>query len=170
MLPRFAGRLRVAVSATTRSMRPGEVDGREYHFMDPARFTRLVAEGAFLEHVVYAGNHYGTLKGEVDRITAEGVSCVVEIELRGARAVRRALPGCVTVFIAPPSMAELAKRLDERGTDSPEEIATRLEVGREELAAIHEFDHHIVNVEVERAVDDLADVVARETACRPDAG
>lgn len=157
----------MAVSATTRAMRAGEVDGREYHFMTPGDFARAVDEGAFLEHVEYAGNRYGTLRSEVQRHIDAGRSVVVEIELEGARAIRAMLPDAVTVFIAPPSMEELARRLEARRTDSANEIATRLEVGQRELAAMEEFDHRVVNDDVTRATDDLADIVRLATAGAP---
>lgn len=159
MLKRFPG-LRVAVSATTRRMRPGEVDGQHYHFLAPGEFERRVAADEFLEHVTYAGNRYGTLRSEVDRILAEGLSPVVEIELAGARAVRRMIPEAVSVFIAPPSADELSARLEARATDTEGEIAQRLATGAIELAARDEFDHVVVNATVPVAVDDLARIVS----------
>ncbi len=157
----------VAVSATTRSMRPGEIDGGDYHFMTADDFAAAVAAGEFLEHVEYAGNRYGTLRREVDAKLAAGRSVVIEIELEGARAIRSMLPDAVTVFIAPPSMSELARRLEQRNTDSAGEIATRLAVSRRELAAMGEFDYRVVNEDVEVAVDELVDIVAREIGAQP---
>jgi guanylate kinase len=151
--------LTVAVSATTRAMRPGEREGHDYYFLTAAEFERRARAGDFLEHVEYAGNRYGTLREEVERIQAGGSSPVIEIELRGARAIRHMLPGCVSVFIAPPSMAELARRLHQRGTEGDEQIARRLEVGREELQAMGEFDHRIVNADVHMAAGELLEVV-----------
>ncbi len=126
-------------------------------------FEAAVAGGEFLEHVEYAGNRYGTLRSEVDRHLAEGRSVIVEIELEGARAIRSMLPDAVTVFIEPPSMAELEERLQNRRTDSADEIAARLEVGERELAAVHEFDHRVVNADVEVATDDLAAIIRSAT-------
>ncbi len=143
-------------------MRPGEVDDFDYHFLTPREFARGVAAGEFLEHVEYAGNCYGTLRREVDAHLAAGRSVVVEIELKGARAIRSMLPDAVTVFIAPPSMSELARRLEDRNTDSAGEIAARLEVSKRELAAMGEFDHRVVNDDLDTATDALADVIARE--------
>ncbi len=157
----------VAVSATTRAMRPGEIDGEDYHFMAADDFAAAVAAGEFLEHVEYAGNRYGTLRCEVDAKLAAGRSVVIEIELEGARAIRAMLPDAVTVFIAPPSMSELARRLEQRNTDSAGEIATRLMVSRRELAAMGEFDYRVVNEDVEVAVDELVDIVAREIGAHP---
>jgi guanylate kinase len=148
------------VSATTRRIRPGEVDGVHYHFLSGGEFERRVAAGEFLEHVTYAGNRYGTLRSEIDRILGEGGSPVVEIELAGARAVRRMIPDAVSVFIAPPSWQELSARLTARATDTAGEIAERLRTGEVELAARDEFDHIVINEELDVAVDDLARIVA----------
>lgn len=146
----------MAVSATTRRRREGEVDGVDYHFLEPGEFERRVGAGDFLEHVAYAGNHYGTLRSEVDRIIARGGSALLELELTGARAVRRSLPDAVGIFIAPPSMEELGRRLEQRATDTGPEIAERLRVSRTELQAAAEFDHLIVNADVPTAVEELA--------------
>lgn len=143
------------------------MDGVDYHFMTLPAFETAVRAGEFLEHVEYAGNRYGTLRSEVERHLDEGRSVVVEIELKGARAIRRMVPDAVTVFIAPPSMSELAQRLERRQTDSAAEIAARLAVGEVELAAMDEFDHRIVNADLEQATDDLARVVADETGADP---
>ena len=159
MLPRFPG-LRVAVSATTRRRRPGERDGVHYHFLSEEEFARRVAAGDFLEHVVYAGNSYGTLRSEIDRILAEGNSPIVEIELAGARAVRGTIPGAVSIFISPPSLEELVARLERRNTDTAGEIAQRVQTSRVELDAMNEFDHRVVNADVDVAVDELTRVLA----------
>ena len=165
MLPRVP-ELTVAVSATTRPMRPGEVNGVDYHFLTPEEFERRVAAGEFLESVTYAGNRYGTLRSEIDRRLAEGRSVVVEIELKGARAVRELLPDAVSIFVAPPSMAELARRLERRATEDRADIAARLAAGRVELEAIGEFDHRVVNDDVERAVEEMARLV-QAAICAP---
>ena len=144
-------------------MRPGEVDGRDYRFLSPEEFECRVAEGAFLEHVVYAGNRYGTLRSEIDRILGGGRSPLVEIELAGARAVRAAIPDAVSVFIAPPSETELSRRLERRGTDTTGEITQRMATSRVELAARDEFDHVIVNEDVCTAAAALAEVVRAAT-------
>lgn len=155
--------LAVAVSATTRARRPGEVDGREYHFMSRAEFSRLVDQGAFLEHAEFAGNRYGTLNTELDRIMGTGRSVILEIELQGARNVRRVRPESVSVFIEPPSLEELARRLRERATDAEEEIEARLEVARVEVAARAEFDHVILNDRIDRATAELVSLIEAET-------
>ena len=163
--------LELSVSATTRPPRPGEEDGREYHFLSPAEFDERLARGDFLEHATYAGNRYGTLRSELDRFAAgEGDAdpkagpraLVLEIELQGARQVRAALPEAVQVFIAPPSIEALRTRLVGRGADAPDHIEDRLAAAEREIAAAEagEFRHVIVNDRLERAVDELANLVA----------
>jgi guanylate kinase len=149
-----------SVSATTRAPRPGEQDGREYHYLTREEFERRVAAGQFLEWVEYSGDLYGTLRAEVDGRLAAGDDVILEIELVGARAVRRALPGAVAVFIAPPSMAELAQRLRGRATETDEAIARRLHIARTEVAAAGEFDHVVVNDDAARAADEVAAIIA----------
>ena len=143
------------------------MDGQNYHYMTSEAFAQAVRDGQFLEHVEYAGNRYGTLRSEVDRHLAAGRSVVVEIELKGARAIRSMLPDAVTVFIAPPSMSELTRRLEDRNTDSAGEIAARLEVSTRELAAMGEFDHRVVNDDLATATQELIDVVAAEIGTDP---
>jgi guanylate kinase len=149
----------LSVSATTREPREGERDGEHYHFMDPDEFDRRVAAGDFLEHADYASNRYGTLRSEVEPRLARGDSVVLEIEVQGARQVRRTMPDAVQVIIAPPSPATLRERLEGRGTDSPEQIASRLAVADAELGARDEFGHVIVNEDADRAAEELATLV-----------
>jgi guanylate kinase len=149
-----------SVSATTRAPRPGEQDGREYFFMERATFEQGVAAGEFLEWVEYSGNLYGTLRSDVQAKLAAGDDVILEIELRGARAVRRSMPAAVSVFIAPPSMSELRQRLRGRGTESDEAIACRLDIAETEVAAAGEFDHVIVNDDAERAAQEVAAIIA----------
>jgi guanylate kinase len=151
--------LELSISATTRSPRAGEVDGREYHFLTPEEFDRRVESGDFLEHATYSGNRYGTLREEVDRRLAEGRSVVLEIEVQGARQVRDAMPEAVQIFIAPPSPEVLRERLEGRGTDSPEAIEERLRTAETELAARDEFPHVIVNDEMREAASELERLV-----------
>jgi guanylate kinase len=148
---------RLSVSATTREPRRGEEDGRDYHFLSEQEFERRLAAGDFLEHAPYAGNHYGTLKEEVERA---GGNLVLEIEVEGARQVRQALPEATQVFIAPPSDEALRERLLGRATDAPEVIERRLARAKEELAARQEFKRVIVNDDLERAVDELVRLAA----------
>jgi guanylate kinase len=151
--------LEVAVSATTRSLRPGESEGREYYFLSEEEFVRLIEERAFLEHVVYVGHRYGTLRSEVDRMFGEGRSCVLELETRGARAVKEEMPESVTIFVSAPSFAELERRLRERATESTGDIGERLVVARGQMDEAGDFDHVVVNDDIERAVGELENLV-----------
>jgi guanylate kinase len=148
-----------SVSATTRAPRPGEADGREYHFLDESAFRAAVASGDFLEWVEYSGNLYGTLRSEVEAKLRAGDDVILEIELIGARAVRETMPEAISVFIAPPSMAELAERLRGRGTETAAAIAKRLHRAETEVAAAKEFDRGVVNDDVGRAADEVAAII-----------
>jgi guanylate kinase len=161
LLERVPG-LELAVSATTRPPREGEVDGRDYWFLSPEEFDQRVAQGDFVEHAVYAGNRYGTLRSELAR-PARGI--VLEIDLQGARQVREALPEAVQIFIEPPSLEDLRSRLEARGSDTPEQIRERLAVAPEELAAKEEFAYRVVNDDFDRALGELAQLAA--TMCPP---
>ena len=152
--------LELSVSATTRSPRPGERDGLDYHFLTHEQFRRRVAAGDFVEHADYAGNSYGTLRSELDRRRAGGVPVVLEIEVQGARQVREQMPEAVQVFISPPSRDALRARLLGRGTDSPDEVDRRLETADAELAAQPEFPHVVVNDRLEDAVEQLVEIVS----------
>jgi len=146
----------VATSATTRPRRPDERDGREYHFLSGAEFERRVGLGEFLEHVSYAGNRYGTLRSEVEQRLRNGESVVLEIEVAGAREIRRQMPTAVLVFVAPPTVADLQARLRGRRQNTEEEVADRLLIAADELKARSEFDHVIINDDVDRAAAELA--------------
>lgn len=158
--------LELSVSATTRSPREGEIDGREYHFLTPDQFEQRVEEKDFLEFATYSGNRYGTLRSEVERCLDGGRSVVLEIEVQGAQQVRAAKPDSVQIFIAPPDPAVLRERLIGRGTDSTEAIDERLKVAEQELAAQDDFDHQIVNEDISQATDELVDVVRSELGVR----
>jgi guanylate kinase len=159
LLDRFP-RMALSVSATTRDPRPGEEDGVAYRFLSPEEFQRRIDAGEFLEWAEYAGHRYGTLKSELER---DADPLVLEIEVQGARQVRERVPEATSVFIAPPSDEALRTRLVGRGSDDPEQIEKRLEVAREELAAREEFDHVVVNDDLDAAVQELADLVATIT-------
>lgn len=146
----------VSVSCTTRAPRPGETDGVEYHFVDRARFAELVRAGELLEHAQFAGNFYGTLRTPVLNHLADGVPTLLEIELDGARQVRRSMPDAHFVFLAPPSVEELVQRLSGRGTESPDAVAARLARAQVEMAAEAEFDEVVVNNDVDRAAREVA--------------
>jgi guanylate kinase len=154
--------LELSVSATTRDPRPGEVDGRDYHFLGPEEFDRRVAAGDFLEYADYSGNRYGTLREEVERRLAEGRSVVLEIEVQGARQVRDAMPEAVQIFIAPPDEEALRERLEGRGTDSSEAIEQRLETAKTELEAQDEFPQVVVNEDLQKAASRLEALVREE--------
>jgi guanylate kinase len=166
LLRRVPG-LDLSVSATTREPREGEVDGRDYHFLDREEFDRRAREGEFLEHATYSGHRYGTLRSEVDRRLAEGRSVVLEIEVQGARQVRAAMPESVQVFIAPPTPEALRQRLTGRGTDSADQIDERLRTAELELAAQEEFGYAVVNDDIERAAGELERIVRRELDADP---
>jgi guanylate kinase len=152
--------LELSVSATTRPARPGERDGRDYHFLTGGEFERRVQAGGFVEHADYAGRRYGTLRDELDGRVRAGVPVVLEIEVQGARQVRAALPEALQVFIAPPSLDALRTRLIGRGADGPEEVERRLRVAEQELAAQSEFAHVVVNDRLEDALIELTDIVS----------
>jgi guanylate kinase len=150
----------VSVSATTRSPRPGEVDGVDYHFVSDREFDELVKRGEMLEWAVVHGVHrYGTPRNAVEEHLAAGVPSILEIDLQGARQVRETMPEALFVFVAPPSWEELVRRLVGRGTETASERERRLETARAELAAADEFDVTIINDELERAVAELERIV-----------
>jgi guanylate kinase len=151
--------LELSVSATTRKPRPGEQDGVDYHFLDDAEFERRVQAGAFVEHASYSGRRYGTLRSELDRCTGAGAPVVLEIEVQGARQIRRTMPEAVRIFIAPPSEEALRNRLVGRGTDDPEQVEARLRTAHGELAAQGEFPHVVINDRLDDAVEALEEVV-----------
>ena len=152
--------LELSVSATTRAPRPGERDGVDYHFLTPEEFARRVQAGDFVEHASYLGRSYGTLRAELDQRTAAGAGVVLEIDVQGARQVRTAMADALQVLIVPPSLDALRARLVGRGTDTPEQIAQRLEAAERELAARAEFGHVVVNDRLEEATDALVAIVA----------
>jgi guanylate kinase len=163
LLERIPG-LEVAVSATTRPRRRGEVDGREYWFLTDGEFTRKVDEGAFLEWVPYvSGRRYGTLRSEIERIADDDRTCVLELELDGALRVQDEVPGSVTIFIAA-DVPELERRLRDRATESTGEIGERIELARTQLEQAHRFRYVVRNDDVERATAGVAALVECELA------
>ncbi|TGG96182.1 MAG: guanylate kinase [Aphanocapsa feldmannii 277cV] len=153
-------RIWLSVSATTRPPRQGEEEGRSYFFYGRARFEAEVVAGGFLEWAEFGGNLYGTPRGPLQQRLAEGRPVLLEIELEGARQVRRSFPGAVQIFLRPPSMAVLEQRIRGRGSDSEVAIRQRLQRGVEELRAEAEFDLSIVNDNLEQAVAELEAVMA----------
>ena len=154
--------LELSVSATTRAPREGERNGRDYHFLTPEEFEERIDEDDFLEWASYSNNRYGTLRSEVERCLDAGKSVVLEIEVQGAQQVRAAKRDSVQIFIAPPDPTVLRERLIGRGTDSTEAIDERLKVAEGELAVKEDFDHQIVNDDLNRAADELVNVVRSE--------
>lgn len=149
-----------SVSATTRSPRNGEVDGIAYHFVNDSTFDEMIRTGVFLEWAEFAGAKYGTPREPVLKALASGKNVLLEIEIDGARQVKKAMPDAVMVFLKPPSMEELEARITNRGTDSPERIAARLALAREEMAAAGEFDHAVTNHRVEEVIEALLSLAA----------
>jgi len=154
--------LELAVSATTRAQRPGEVDGVHYYFISDDEFARRLADGEFLEYHAFPwGQRSGTLFSEIERIRADGRVCVLELETEGALNVADRVPGAVTVFITAP-IPELERRLRDRATESAGEIEERLRVAREQFEVADRFDYLIENDDLERATEELEGIVRRE--------
>ena len=151
--------LELSVSATTRPPRPGEVDGVDYHFLSDAEFERRVQAGEFVEHATYSGRRYGTLRSELERRLQAGHPVVLEIEVQGARQVRKTMPEALQIFIAPPSPEALRTRLVGRGTDDAEQVDARLRTAEAELAARDECARVVVNDRLDDAVEELVGVV-----------
>ncbi len=161
--------LRFSISYTTRRQRPTEQHGRDYFFVDRDEFDRMIAAGEFLEHAQVFDNRYGTARRFVEDALSNGKDLILEIDWQGARQVRAALPECVSIFILPPSRAELERRLRGRGTDSEDVIRRRLRDAAADMTHWDEFDYVVVNDDFDRALDDLSEIVAgRGDASRRD--
>lgn len=154
--------LELSISATTRGPRTGEVNGVDYHFLSPDEFEQRMEAEDFLEFASYSGNRYGTLRSEVEHRLVAGHSVVLEIEVQGATQVRAAKPDSVQIFIAPPDPAVLRDRLAGRGTDSEDAIGKRLETAEIELASKGDFDHLVVNDDLDEAAAELVAIVRAE--------
>ena len=155
-----------SVSATTRAPRPGELDGVHYHFMDVDSFRKWIAKEQFLEYAEYVGNFYGTPKRYVDEAMEAGKDVILDIEVQGAIQVVSKRPETVRIFIAPPSWAELERRLTERGTDTAEKIQKRLLRAKVEFQTAHTYDYFVINDTVENAVREL-DAIMTAEHCKP---
>ena len=155
-----------SVSATTRDPRPGELDGIHYHFMDVESFRKWIAMDQFLEYAEYVGNFYGTPKRCVDEAMNQGKDVILDIEVQGAIQVTSKRPDTVRIFIAPPSWAELERRLTERGTDSQDKIQKRLLRAKVEFQTAHTYDYFVINDTVENAVNEL-DAIMTAEHCKP---
>lgn len=157
--------VQLSISFTTRAPRPGEQDGREYHFVDTATFRGMIERGEFLEWAEVHGNFYGTSKKWIaDRLLA-GANVLLEIDWQGAQQVRQLFPSAIGIFILPPSMDELERRLTGRGTDAPEVIARRLAAAQAEMRHVGEFDYVIINNQLDEALGDLRAVVRASGLC-----
>ena len=157
-------RLKISVSYTTRAPRPGEKNGVDYHFVDEAGFLAMRERGEFLESAEVHGNRYGTSKQVILDAVKRGEDLILEIDWQGAQQVRKLYPGCVGIFILPPSIEELERRMRARGQDSEAVIRRRLENAREELAHAGEFKYAIINKDFDTARRDLANVIRAERA------
>jgi guanylate kinase len=151
--------IRLSISYTTRAPRPGEVDGREYHFVARAKFEAMIAAGEFLEYADVYGNYYGTSRQWIENELAGDHDVLLEIDWQGARQVRSLFDHMVGIFILPPSIAELRRRIEARGKDSFDAIAKRMASARDEVSHVLEFEYIIVNERFEAALDDLVGVV-----------
>jgi len=154
--------LKLSISYTTRAPRPGEANGREYHFVDDATFLGMRERGEFLESAEVHGYRYGTSKQVIRKALERGEDLILEIDWQGARQVRSLHPQCVGIFILPPSVAELERRMRVRGQDSDAVIRRRLEAAREELAHAEEFKYAIINKDFDIARRELAEILRKE--------
>lgn len=151
--------IELSISATTRPPRHYEKHGDHYFFLPKEEFERLVAEGEFVEHTLYAGNYYGTLKSEVDKRINNGVVCVLVIEVNGAANVKRMYPECTTVFIVAPDMAEHERRLRTRGSESEADMAERMRIAEQEMAKAGDYDFQLVNDDFKACAEALYDIL-----------
>ena len=151
-----------STSVTTRAPRPGEIDGQDYFFIDKERFDEMAAKGELLEHAVYVNNCYGTPRAFVEEKLAEGLNVLLDIEVQGARQVRDRMPEAVKIFVVPPTLDELRRRLERRGTDTPEAIEGRLARARQEYAEATFYDYIIVNDDAVTAAAELTAIITAE--------
>jgi guanylate kinase len=156
--------IELSISHTTRPRRVAEVDGRDYHFVDAAEFRRMEGEGAFLEWATYNDNLYGTSWAAIEAPLASGRDVLLEIEVQGAGQVSERRDDAPLIFLLPPSMDELQRRLERRGTDAPAQIQKRLAVAERELEAILSFDYAVTNADLERCIVDVLAIIAGERA------
>lgn len=148
-----------SVSATTRTPRPGEINGVNYHFLSKDEFEKLIENGGMLEYANYCGNYYGTPKKPVEDMLAEGKNVILEIEVQGALKVMEKCPEAVSVFILPPSLKELRRRLHKRGTETEEVIEKRIGEAAGEIRKAVNYDYVMINGELEIAVSDLLSII-----------
>jgi guanylate kinase len=151
--------LSLAISATTRPARPVEIHGTHYYFLSREEFETQIATGGFIEWCEVHGNLYGTLKSEITRLEGIGKTVVLEIDIQGAKKVKAAIPDCLSIFIAPPSINELESRLVSRGTEDNETVASRIRVAAHEVQESVNYDYCIVNITVETAIEAIEQIL-----------
>ncbi|MCH5256078.1 MAG: guanylate kinase [Lachnospiraceae bacterium] len=158
----------LSISATTRAPRPGEEDGREYFFLKKDEFEKRIEAGGFIEYACYCDNYYGTPRDYVEKQLKAGKNVVLEIEIQGAMKIRQQFPTALLLFVMPPDVAELKRRLTGRGTESPEVVAKRLNRAVEEAKGIEEYDYILINDDLETCVKNMHEIVeaARSTPYR----
>ncbi len=151
-----------AVTATTRPPRQGETDGRDYHFVSDPEFERMIRDGEMLEHAIVYGQHKGVPISSVRLVLDQGKDVLLRTDIQGARFIKAQVPGALTIFVAPPSREEMERRLRERDSDTESQVALRLKTASEEMDVAGEFDHTVVNDDVERAAAEIEAIIARE--------
>ena len=156
--------IRLSVSATTRAPRPGEEHGVQYYFVTKDEFSQMIDDDGFLEHETFCGNSYGTPKKPVEDMLSKGYNVFLEIEVKGGVSVINRYPDCVSIFVLPPSLEELERRLRSRGTETEDVIRERLETAIDELKIAPFYKYQVVNGELEKAIGDILDIVKKETA------
>ena len=154
--------IEVSVSATTRQPRNGEENGVHYHFLSREQFQEMIKENGFLEYAEYCGNYYGSPKKQAEEWMDQGKDVILEIEVQGCKKIKEQNPDCVSIFIMPPSMEVLEKRLRGRGTETEDVILRRMERAKEEIALAAEYDYIVVNGPIEECVDDVFSVIRAE--------
>ena len=156
----------LSVSATTRKPRSGENEGKDYFFLDKKKFQQIIDKKGFLEWASFSNNFYGTPKKMVEEKIARGTNVLLEIELEGARQIRKSYPEALQIFLAPPNLSELEKRIRGRGTESEESIKNRLEIANKELLATKEFDAVIINKDIEKAFMEIEGLMGLKSNSR----
>lgn len=151
--------IKFSISTITRDMRPGEVEGEKYNFVSREYFENMIKNDLLLEYNNYVGNYYGTPKAPVDKAIAEGKEIIVEVDVNGARNIKKCREDAISVFIMPPSYEELNRRLSSRGTDAPEVIAKRMKAALDEIAEAKNYDYIVVNDDLNEAVEDFITVI-----------
>ena len=157
----------VSVSCTTRQPRVGEQDGKDYYFISKEEFEKKIESGEFLEYAEYVGNYYGTLKSTIQEKLESGIDVVLEIEIQGALKVKKALPDTIFIFLLPPTMRELKKRLENRGTETKEKVLNRFRQAYNEINEITQYNYVVINDEVEKAATKMNAILLSER-CRVD--